>query len=439
MLITVLLLCPVIPPAWGTDYYFSSSGDDRDTGTAPDHAWESLSQVNSLELNPGDRIFLEGGSRFTGPLTFENDRGSEDNPIVVTSYGESRATIEAGAGPGLVSHNTAGLIVFQIEVVGDGRDNNTGDGIIFYNDLADDVKLALVHLEDVEVSGFGKNGIGIGGWNGGSGFRNIKIINTVIHDNGMNGVITFAQQPHVHEQVYVGHVRSYRNSGLSEPMPNSGSGIVLGDVKYGIIEQSVAHDNGWLGDGGVGIWTYDSSHVIIQYNESFSNRTAGPTDGGGFDLDGGVTDSLMQHNYSHDNDGAGYLLCQYPNASHWSNNTVRYNVSVSDGRKNGYAGIHVWNGGSGLAGAEIHTNLVVMAPFAPGIAGALYFASETRRFIVYHNFFVTVDGTRLMVVAPGQADLHLIRNQCWFAGSNAIAREDWKNGTLVSLSGTTCW
>ncbi|MGC3974336.1 MAG: hypothetical protein QM771_08160 [Nitrospira sp.] len=74
-------------------------------------------------------------------------------------------------------------------------------------------------------------------------------------------------------------------------VPHSGSGIILGNVDSGVIEWSKAYENGRLGNAGVGIWTYDSTKVAIQHNESFANHTSGDADGGGFDLDGGVTDS----------------------------------------------------------------------------------------------------------------------------------------------------
>ena len=53
--------------------------------------------------------------------------------------------------------------------------------------------------------------------------------------------------------------------------------------------------------------------IVIQYNESYGDKTAAGADGGGFDLDGGTQEeSVMQYNYSHDNDRPGFLLCQYP-------------------------------------------------------------------------------------------------------------------------------
>src|SRR5207244_1267412 len=69
---------------------------------------------------------------------------------------------------------------------------------------------------------------------------------------------------------------------------NSGSGIVLGSVNNGLVERSVAHDNGDLchaNECGAGIWAYDSTGITIQSNLSYSNETGGRTDGDGFDLD----------------------------------------------------------------------------------------------------------------------------------------------------------
>jgi hypothetical protein len=107
-------------------------------------------------------------------------------------------------------------------------------------------------------------------------------------------------------------VRAFDNSGdPNDVVKNSGSGIVLGSVNNATIERSLAYNNGWLctaPEGPVGIWTYDSNNVTIQFNESHHNRTGGPADGGGFDLDQNTSNSRLQYNYSHDNEGAGFLL-----------------------------------------------------------------------------------------------------------------------------------
>ena len=410
-ILVVFATLSLVFDASAADYYVSPSGSDAGLGSSAAEAWQTLARVNSLRLTPGDRVFLEGGGRFAGPLLFDqDDRGTPDKPIVVTSYGNGRATIEAGNGLGIYGYNTAGFSLSSLDVIGAGQPDNGVDGILFYTDHPGDVVLSTLAMQEIEVSGFGRNGIAIGGWNGRTGFADIRITRTVVHDNGLNGLMVFAQQPAVNQRVYVGQVLAYANTGLAADTP-SGSGIVLGGVDDATIEWSTAHDNGSTGNGGVGIWTYASSRVAIQYNRSFMNRTGGPFDGGGFDLDGGVTNSVMQYNYAHDNDGAGYLLCQYAGAALWSGNIVRHNVSINDGRKNGYAGIHVVNLGSGLDDATIHDNVVLMEA-RPAGAGAVAIGSGTRGFLFRDNSILSM-GPRMVVVDRGQKNLRLLRNHCW--------------------------
>src|SRR5205823_2348322 len=145
--------------------------------------------------------------------------------------------------------------------------------------------------------------------------------------------------------VYVGHVAAYDNPGDPNDTANpSGNGIALGRVNGGVIERSVAHDNGRLcraGRGPAGLWTYDSTNVTIQRNESYNNRTGGAVDGNGFNLDQNVSDSVLQYNYTHGNDGSGYLMySSFANGAH-NRDTIRYNISQGDGRKNSFAGIRI--------------------------------------------------------------------------------------------------
>ncbi|MFL5410779.1 MAG: hypothetical protein ACJ79D_05330, partial [Myxococcales bacterium] len=72
---------------------------------------------------------------------------------------------------------------------------------------------------------------------------------------------------------------------------------------------------------------------------------------------------------SHDNDGSGFGLFEYAGIPAAHDNVVRYNVSRDDGRKNAYAGIHLWNGGAALEHVEVHNNEVTLSA-ATGVAGA---------------------------------------------------------------------
>jgi len=53
-------------------------------------------------------------------------------------------------------------------------------GILFFNDLDDDIKLKNVLITDVNVSGFRDGGIAIASCNGESGFKNVTVKNSEI-------------------------------------------------------------------------------------------------------------------------------------------------------------------------------------------------------------------------------------------------------------------
>jgi len=136
----------------------------------------------------------------------------------------------------------------------------------------------------------------------------------------------------------------------------------VGNAQNVMIEYCEAADNGWdmprKGNGPVGIWAWNSDRVIIQFCISHDNKSPGD-DGGGFDLDGGVTNSILQYNLSYHNDGPGYFLCQYPNAPDFKDNVVRYNISQDDGVKNNRrSGIDVYSASPNAASCQVYNNTV---------------------------------------------------------------------------------
>lgn len=424
-----------------TDYYVSPSGDDANAGTSTATAWRTLSKVNRFTFSPGDRIFFEGGQSFGGGLRFDSDDvGTQARPITIGSYGTGRATLSALQGDGIYVHNTMGFRISNLNVVGSGRTTNTGTGVFFNNDLAGNVKLKFVHIDQVEVSGFGKYGILIQGNNGKSGYRDVRIKNALSHDNALAGIYVrgkFSQSStaYAHEDVYIGYSKAYNNPGVSGiSRGNTGSGIVLSNVTRGTIERSVAYDNGWLCNsnqgGPVGIWAWDSNNITIQYNESYRNRVAGPQDGGGFDFDGGITNSLMQYNYSHDNDGPGYLLAQFEYARKFTGNMVRYNISQNDGRKNSYGAIHLFGD---IHNSEIYNNTIYMTPPAGGSPPAIKIYKDTTTDVHFrNNIFQVTGGLRLIEVSSGQSGL-LFQGNDYFS-SGADFQISWYGKSYLSLA-----
>lgn len=419
LLFLFLLLVSEKSSVLALDYYVRPSGNDNNTGTSQTSAWQTIEKVNSFNFSSGDRILFEGGQAFPGSLNLDqNDKGTGSNPIQLSSFGTNKAIINSGSSTGLYAYNTAGLKISNLIFSGNGLSLNNEDGIFFYNDLAGNIKLDGIQIDNVEISGYGNAGIEIGSWNGTSGFQNVTISNSVLHDNRMAGIYTFGQNLYSHKNIKVSHCQTYNIPGDAGSSTNSGNGIVLSSVDGGIIERSVSHDNGSAGFGSVGIWAYDSNNITIQYNESYRQKTAKTTDGGGFDLDGGITNSVLQFNYSHDNDGAGYLLCEYSGAPTWSNNIVRYNISQNDGRKNSYSGIQFWNGGAGVSNAEVYNNTIYISPSVTGSPRGIYFMNGTSNIHLRNNLIVTTGGLKLIEVTSGQTNLLLQGNNYFSSGSN---------------------
>ncbi|MFO1501243.1 MAG: right-handed parallel beta-helix repeat-containing protein [Verrucomicrobiota bacterium] len=304
--------------AQGSDFYVAEQGDDASSGESPRLAWRSIERVNRHRFQPGDRLLFESGQTFHGNLYLSATNAAPDGTLVVTTAGDAPARILAGDGTGVRVHNLAGITNKNLLIEGSGRTNNTGYGIWCENRLATGERLQHLRVEQVEVSGFGIFGILITGTK--AGFEHVVVTQSTMRDNLRGGMEIAGQLPYdspsyAHQDVQVTHCRAYSNTGDPTYLKNhSGSGIVLYQVDGGLIDHCVAWNNGALcrsSGGGVGLWACASRGVTIQHCESFANRTSG-ADGGGFDLDGGSVECVLQFNYSHDNDGPGLMIYSYP-------------------------------------------------------------------------------------------------------------------------------
>jgi hypothetical protein len=423
----------------GTSYYVSPTGNDHASGSSAS-PWQTLERVSTANLEPGDHVYLQGGATFTGTLRLTaEDSGTATNPVVIDSYGTGRAIISSGTAQGVSVYDAAGVEVHDLKIAGAGRDGGGDVGLLFFNDLAGNVLLPYLRVSDVEVSGYHNFGIAIGGWNGTSGFSDVRVERVASHDNGDSGMVTYAAARNVHKNVYVGSSSFSNNQGLPDVATNTGSGLVLGGVDGATVEKNVAFKNGGLNttiQGGVGIWTYNSNKVVIQRNESYGNRTGSAADGGGFDLDLSVSNSVLQFNYSHDNAGNGLMLAHGLDTTAHTNNVVRYNVSQNDARKNGTGAIRIFGR---INNAEIYQNTISLSA-TTSVSKAIRIDGKQPATKVHfrNNIFRTKGGAPLLLVSPlavsSAVDLRFQGND-WFA-AGATPKFIWGSKTFTSL---TAW
>lgn len=383
---SLLAQVPGPAAAYSRDYYISPAGSDSSRGTQSE-PWRSIAKVNETDFRGGDHVHFQGGKRFAGTIELDcDDSGTSDMRLVVTSYGNGRAVIDGGNGSSLRADGCNHLVVRNLNFVGSGRKGgNTQDGICV-------VDAQWLEIDGVEVSGFRNNGLSA------DGISDARITNVYAHENGAAGLsVGYLKRS---KNVYIGHCVARNNPGDPSNLTNhSGNGIVVASADDVVVEYCEAANNGWdmprKGNGPVGIWAWNSDRVIIQFCISHDNKSPGD-DGGGFDLDGGTTNSILQYNLSYNNDGPGYFLCQFPSAGVFKNNIIRYNISHNDGVKNNRrSAIDVYSANSLASGCQIYNNTIYTRHGA-----AVGFAGLPMRDVVFRNNIFICSGD--VIAGEGQ-------------------------------------
>lgn len=419
-------------------FYVRPDGSNDGDGRTESTAWADIAKVGEYAWNPGfvpgDSILFLGGVTHTTSqgLYMQADRcsGTEAEPILIGSYGNGRAVIEANgctflevwapdvsSGSGTVAF---ALAVENLTLAGNGVARSgpeNADGIVVWNSSV--AGIDLLHITDCDIHGFAGNGIESG------------------RDDKSKGRI---------RNVLISGVRSYDNAGAAGVSPHTGSGIVVGGAEGAVIEHCVAYNNGSNNDnpgGPIGIWFWDCINSTIQYCESYDNRTT-HGDGGGFDLDGGCEGCVIQYSYSHGNAGAGYLLAQFGGAlsrcGPLRNNVIRYNISENDGRKGSFGGISFWGASStDHVGANcVHNNTIYMGDVPDnGSPSCIHFLGRNARNVkIFNNILIAADGHRLINSGASfdTTDVHFYNNAYWnVTGSDFSIK--WGSTGYATLGG----
>ncbi|MBS1915502.1 MAG: right-handed parallel beta-helix repeat-containing protein [Bacteroidetes bacterium] len=310
-----------------------------------EHPFKSIAKLNTLPLQAGDGVYLNASDIFQGSIYIDSTKsGTADNPITISSYGDGVAVIDGGNENGLTVYGSSFVNISNLSLKGNGRKSgNTKDGVTISN-------CKNITTKNLEVTGFQKSGLLV------YASVNISNVNVYAHNNGSAGITVEGDFSNklTSRNITFTECRAVNNPGDPTNLTNhSGNGIVVGHCTNVLIDKCMASDNGWdmprIGNGPVGIWAYEADSVVIQRCLSFHNKTAPKAaDGGGFDLDGGVTNSVIQYCYSYENQGAGYCMFQYWGASPWHDNVIRFNISENDGTvSDAHGGAYVWNSSGG--------------------------------------------------------------------------------------------
>ncbi len=478
-----LLMAQSLPAA--TYYVDSQNGHDASDGLSPLNAWRTIDRANLPAYGPGDAILLKRGCAWHGPGFKANGSGSPQAPITLADYGDAslpRPIIDSVGEhePAVLLQNVQNWVVRNLELTQHGQtpqvldpNNEKGKDADQYSD---EYMRAVVHV------------LGLGPPNDPNcgepcTVRNVRLENLLVHDGSWTGIyasggyyqLRSATYGFVDGLVIAGvesrnnhkagieitctyyQTRVYATSNImvldSHLHDNGGDGVMVGPVYNGLLDGNECDHNGRIRNARVGCWTWDSENTTIQFNESHHNMTpltnTKARDGSGFDLDLGTENGMIQYNWSHDNEGEGFLLLSWPVGYGYSrgeshNLQVRYNVSERDGKKLG-GGITIFGG---VAPAVIYNNVIYYEPDRlagtdmfngeGGVLTSSIFGKSGRPDVrAYNNLFVTNGRTNPAATSnnmwtDGEGTFTFDNNVWWRVEGGT--RFQWGNSVITSWS-----
>jgi hypothetical protein len=396
-------------------HVIQNEGDDSWDGSA-DHPWASLAGVLGHDrFGPGDQIQLQAGNVFPGPFVLDGSKlqGTPGNPVIITSSAGGRAEIDSDFfSDGIDILNAGAVHIQSVDVRGawlhgsTPPSNSSQSAIAFRNTSGQ--TFSDISIDDVNITGYAGVTIQVFADHT-SHYQNVSITRCNLVTNFGSGVfVTSDVQTPVYQiqNLHIDRVQIFDNWSIPGTL-YSASAIYIQNVQRAVVEHA------WvLGDdlsgrtnlgGGFGIACSECDKVVFQNDESAHNVTHGaPGDSGGFDFDTGTSNSVMQYDYSHDNDGPGFLLSGGNEAIGGpnTNNIIRYCITQNDSRQNFYAGIALTAGGP-VYNADIYNNTVYIGPNDAQTHVAAFSAQDDTvptNVRVRNNIFVTYGGIPVISV-----------------------------------------
>ena len=366
--------------------FFSSNAAAGGDGTI-ESPYNTLDVISLLNIVPGTHIYIEKNSKFLGMLSLVNIHGTEDEPVVVTSYGEGDMPLIDGndlKGKGVVYiKNSDNIVVKNLEITDSAKteadrrgvlivcdNNNNSNEIVTYKNIS--LENLYIHdivgLRDAENSGMAMwskitGGIHVWSTDGLGRVDGLEISGCQITEVSNVGIATWYKVTQSGSNVsakmispYTTEFEDYAHLNVhiddNEISHIGKNAIFARNLFGGLIEHNVVHDTAKYCVSGNTIVTRSVDGTVIQYNEGYRNLATAREEDGKLqdgcmldaDLDSKYT--IWQYNYSHDNSFGLFLNCTEGNDVA----IVRYNLSVNDKGNKGIiyinyesAGIYVYN------------------------------------------------------------------------------------------------
>ena len=399
IIIPLFFVCLVSEKTFSETYYIdATNGNDTWNGTAKSTAWKTLTKVNAITFMPKDSLLFKCGNTWDGQFTAKGS-GNAQYPIVVSNYGTGNKPIIDGKGVvkyGILLEDVSYWHIENMEITNNSLNEGDRIGVLLKANAGQlkHFRLTNLYIHDIkgkytfELAGKNTGGIGIIG-NGTSMFDDIliekceigNVVRVGIFTNGNTG--TRGNRPITNLII--------RNNKIHHC---AGDGAIIRYAKSPLIEHNIVYENHNVDEKlvsyGVALWCRSTDEAVFQYNEVY--KTRGSLDGQAFDSDLDTYRTLVQYNYTHDNEG-GFMLVYCTS----SDAIVRYNISVNDGT----IGLHLINFPSWInpRGTGVFHNNVF---YIPSGNNAVVVDEALDNSYFYNNIFYKLGGGSLSILSNGK-------------------------------------
>lgn len=351
----LLLLCSLTMPgvlrandtvAANKYYVDPQNGNDNQEGTSVKRPWKTLQKVNAQVFKPGDQLLFKRGGKWQGQLVPQGS-GTQENPIVFGAYGKGALPVIAAEGKftdAVLIKNISHVAVEFLDIsnldagVKEQKTGPTGIRILS-EDIGTISNIRLSNLFVHDINGDNKKGSKEGHgifWDcqgpKASNIENLLIENCRLERvdrNGIRGNGTFGFR----NNWFPNRNLTIRGCTISDI---GGDGIVIKAFDGALVEHNkLFYIRTRAKDNAVGIWPHSSDNTIIQFNEvAYTQNDDRSNDGQSFDIDGNCNHTIIQNNYSHDNEGGFMLVISDAiniKSRMTKNSIIRDNLSINDG------------------------------------------------------------------------------------------------------------
>ena len=320
-------------------YYIDSvAGNDENDGLSPESAWKSLDKINATELKAGWQILFKAGTVYNGSLKPKGS-GTAQRPIIIDKFGEGEKPRINGGGKypeALLLENVEYYEVSNLEITNRGAiraSHRKGVHIALNNfGVAHHIHLSNLYVHDVNGSNVKSEGGGYGiHWScsgGNARFDDLVIENCHLVRTDRNGITGWSDycypvwrwNPSTNVVIRGNLLEDIGGDGIV-PIGTEGCVVEYNKIVGGRLRSQ---------DYAAGIWPWGCKNTIIQYNEVTGMK--GTLDGQAFDSDYECSGTIIQYNYSHDNEGGFLLVCAQSRSDYCNRDSInRYNISQNDG------------------------------------------------------------------------------------------------------------